>query len=241
MTLDYATYTNAGGREYNEDAVGVYAASWCTRFVVADGLGGHRNGAEAARTVVKAVAEGDRMPLPTLMESAQEAVLTLQKETNGRMKSTAVVLEVEGKEARWANVGDSRLYYLRQGLLCRVTQDHSVAYKKYKAGEITRAQIAADEDQSQLLRALGSDHGQADLDSAEIEPGDGFLLCSDGLWEYVTDQEICVDFLKADSAQTWSKLLLLRLMERLEPDSDNLSLITVIVSEDEKQEGGSLC
>lgn len=234
MILDYATYTNAGGREYNEDAVWVQDCTWCTRFVVADGLGGHRNGAEASRTVVKAVTEGDRISLATLMERAQEAVLSLQRETGGRMKSTAVVLEVEGKKARWANVGDSRLYHLRQGQLHSVTQDHSVAYKKYKAGEITRAQIAADEDQSQLLRALGSTHGQADLDSAEIEPGDGFLLCSDGLWEYVTDQEICIDFLKADSAEMWSKLLLLRLMERLEPDSDNLSLITVVVTEDEE-------
>ena len=241
MALDYATYTNIGGREYNDDAIGVHVGTWCTRFVVADGLGGHRNGAEAAQTVVKSVTEGDRMSLSMLMEKAQEAVLTLQQETNGRMKSTAVVLEIEGKAARWANVGDSRLYYLHQGQLNRITQDHSVAYKKYKAGEITRAQIATDEDQSQLLRSLGSTHGQADLDSADIEPGDGFLLCSDGLWEYVTDQKICIDFLKADSAETWGKLLLLRLMERLKPDSDNLSLITVIISEDEKQEGRALC
>ena len=241
MILDYATYTNAGGREYNEDAIGVHTGTWCTRFVVADGLGGHRNGEEAARTVVKTVIEGDRMSLSMLMECAQKAVLNIQQETNGRMKSTAVILEVENKVARWANVGDSRLYYLHQGRLCRVTQDHSVAYKKYKAGEITRAQIATDEDQSQLLRSLGSTHSQADLDSVEIEPGDGFLLCSDGLWEHVTDQEICVDFLKADSAATWSKLLLLRMMERLQPGNDNLSLITVIACEDEKQERGSLC
>lgn len=106
--------------------------------------------------------------------------------------------------------------------------------KKYKSGEITRAQIGTDADQSCLLRALGNpERNQPDCGSAQhpIEPGDGFFLCSDGMWEYILDEEILVDFLKADTAQTWGELLQLRAMERVQSGNDNLSLIAVMVND----------
>ena len=62
-----------------------------------------------------------------------------------------------------------------------------------------------------------------------LVPGDSFLLCSDGFWEYIYDTEILVDWLKAGNAQEWGRLLLLRVMDRLRPGSDNLTVMTVLV------------
>ena len=55
------------------------------------------------------------------------------------------------------------------------------------------------------------------------------MLCTDGVWEYLDDEEILIDLLKAETAQEWAELLLLRVIARVRPDHDNLSLITVLI------------
>ena len=238
MNIDSFLYTNTGGRDHNEDAVGRCTLPDGELFVVADGLGGHMFGEQASAFVVKSLTEAEISNdetdtaawLETQIEEANTGLLRLQDETRSNMKSTAVTLLIQGNEAQWANVGDSRLYYFHRGELAFVTEDHSVAYKKYKAGEITRAQIATDEDQSSLLRSLGNkERHQPALGGATLTPGDGFLLCSDGLWEHLHDGEILFDYLKSDSAKEWAEQLLLRVIARQKPGTDNLSLITVIV------------
>ena len=170
--------------------------------------------------------------LKARIESANEAVMALQREKRAVMKTTVAALLIRDQEAHWANVGDSRIYYIHDGELTSVTEDHSVAYRKYKAGEITRAEICFDEDQSSLLRVLGNpERHQPSCHTADppLAPGDGFLLCSDGAWEYLPDGEILIDFLKSGNARDWGELLLVRILSRVQPGNDNLSLITVIV------------
>lgn len=207
-------------------------------FILADGLGGHRFGELASECVVSAMLQS---PEPAREEDladwlrrqagiANEKLLDLQKEKNAVMKSTLAALVIRESRASWAHIGDSRLYYFHQGGISAITEDHSVAYRKYKAGEISRAQIGQDADQSRLLRSLGSaDHCQPDLGSCTLSAGDAFLLCTDGAWEYLRDEEILVDCLKAGAARQWVELLLLRVMGRIQPGSDNLSLIAVLV------------
>ena len=148
------------------------------------------------------------------------------------MKTTVAALAVNGENAVWANVGDSRVYFIHGNSIHAYTNDHSVAYKKYKAGEITREQIGSDEDQSRLLRSLGSEErSEPDVYTADVpvESGDAFFLCSDGAWEYLMDEEILIDFLKSETAQHWAELMMLRIMERINGGNDNLSLLTVIL------------
>lgn len=148
------------------------------------------------------------------------------------MKTTAAVLAVGNDKAVLANSGDSRVYFIHKNELYMVTNDHSVAFKKYKAGEITRDMIGSDEDQSCLLRCLGGeDRYRSELYEPDVcvESGDAFMLCTDGAWEFLKDEEVLVDFLKAENARHWSELLLLRAMERINDGNDNLSVITVIV------------
>lgn len=107
-----------------------------------------------------------------------------------------------------------------------------MAYKKYKAGEISRREIAFDEDQSRLLRSIGgNDHNQPVICEYEeiLSPGDAFFLCSDGVWEFLEDEEIVIDLLKSQNAVQWAESLLLRMMDRVNGENDNLSMLAIML------------
>jgi serine/threonine protein phosphatase PrpC len=239
MKFDEYSYTNRGGRSCNEDSVGSAHEVDSGLFVVADGLGGHEHG-ELASACVRDTLLEDFAPMKEgradwLTERIAEAnrrVLEKQAEMNSVLKSTVVTLAIDGECAVWANVGDSRLYYLHESAIYSYTEDHSVSYKKYKAGLITREEICTDEDQSRLLRSLGSEERNTpDVKICDVPlvPGDAFLLCSDGVWEYVRDEEIVIDLLKARNAREWAELLLLRLMNRISGENDNLTLLALML------------
>lgn len=239
MIFDVYDFSYKGGRDYNEDAVGYSIDGDCGIFVVADGLGGHSYG-ELASTCAKDVIingwkpeEPDRKAwFGMQISEANTGILNIQKEKQSLLKSTVVALAIDGNQAVWAHSGDSRLYYIHDGWIYSVTQDHSVAFKKYKAGEITRDQLATDEDQSSLLRTLGGeDRYEPDICICDIPlvAGDGFLLCSDGAWEYLRDGEIAIDMLKAENAKQWADFLLLRMMDRITGGNDNLTLLTLMI------------
>lgn len=240
MKLDVFEYSNKGGRSYNEDSVGGSCDGSNGIFIIADGLGGHSLGELASNCAVNVIASGwhgfDSAPqeqLKSLFGQANAAILELQKEKRTVMKSTAAVLAIEGDKAVWANSGDSRVYYFHKNKLTSCTEDHSVAYKKYKAGEITRDMLGSDEDQSSLLRTLGNeDRFVPDIYEAPnaLEFGDAFMLCSDGAWEYLRDEEILIDLFKSKNSQHWTELMLLRVMERINNENDNISIITIKVT-----------
>lgn len=233
-------YTNQGGRSYNEDAVGHSVIDGNGIFVVADGLGGHRFGELASACVRDTLisAFNGKFDIPPIkwlerqIALANQNILTLQDDKRSVLKSTVVALTIENGKAVWANVGDSRLYYIHNSTLHSITNDHSVAFKKYKAGEITKAQIAKDEDQSCLLRSLGGkEHNEPEFydENITIEQGDAFMLCSDGMWEYIADEEVLIDYLKSNGAQQWAERLIMRLMDRVEKNNDNLTILTLMI------------
>ncbi len=238
MTIDSYIYTNPGGREYNEDFVDKKDLSDGIVFILADGLGGHQRGELASKcvafTFVKAKDPSPQADMEKWiangLKKTNDNLLFIQNREKCNMKTTAVILSVRATNACWAHVGDSRLYFFHNEHIESVTEDHSVAYKKYRAGEITREQIATDEDQSALLRTLGGKTcPPVDTASSPVEKGDAFLLCSDGLWEYVRDEEMLIDLNKASNAQQWAHLLLNRAIDRVPENHDNLSLITVMI------------
>ncbi len=241
MVLDVYALTDPGGRDHNEDSIAYEIEGGRGMFVVADGLGGHAHGEAASKEAADCFMEafrrgrGDADPAAWLRDIcglANEGVMKLQEKSAGQMKTTVVALYIEDGEAFWANVGDSRLYYLHEDEIAHVTADHSVSYMKYRAGEISRAQINRDPDQSSLLRALGNNEKhEPDLNSVpgSLSDADGFCLCSDGVWEYCYDEEILIDFLKAGNAREWGELLLSRVLSRVSGGNDNFSILTVIV------------
>jgi serine/threonine protein phosphatase PrpC len=236
MVFDCFSYTSVGGRNENQDAIKVIEGETNGIFIVADGLGGHRLGNLASQAVAAAMEKEyddkkkvSREQLSDSIQKANEAVISVQKDNHCSAKSTVAVLEIQEKTAIWANVGDSRVYYIHNGDLESVTEDHSVAYKKYKSGEIKKEEIAKDEDQSSLLRSLGHEtRWKPNLyDTETLFSGDGFLLCSDGLWEYNTDEEILESFLKSETAEQWAKRMIQRVEQRAEKDNDNYSVIAI--------------
>lgn len=241
MNIDSYLFTDKGGRDHNEDSVGERSLDGGGLFVLADGLGGHKDGELASKCIVEHMlsaemsAEGEDEPTEWLVSqlgAANGKLIAMQEETGSNMRSTAAVLLIKDGCAYCAHVGDSRVYYLHDGRICDITEDHSVAYKKYKAGEIAFSQIGKDEDQTSLLRVMGSSD-RCTPETKEypeaLTSGDCFMLCSDGLWAYLKDEEPLIDMLKAVNAREWAELMLLRYMERAEPSSDNLSVITVMV------------
>ena len=239
MRLSAYSYTNRGGREQNEDSIRLRTDDRQGIFVLAVGLGGHRCGEVASAVAAEAICEGcflagapEEEQLAKQFQAANHAILTRQ-EIPGQeeMKTTAVALWLAGSSAVWAHMGDSRLYHISDGLLVQRTRDHSVTYRKYLGGEISYMDVYHDDDRSSLLRVLGKTACVPETGSGSIRPGDAFLLCSDGFWEYVYQEEALADWLKAETPEQWVQLMLLRHIRRTPPGNDNFSVIAVFVEE----------
>jgi serine/threonine protein phosphatase PrpC len=179
--------------------------------VLADGLGGHGGGDAAAQIAVDTIVRAFEQN-PEVSTAAVEAHLCAAntavrsaRGSNGTasaMCTTAVVLLSDSRWAAWAHVGDSRLYHLRDGLIRFQTKDHSVPQALAAAGDISADQIRHHEDRNRILRALGSDDTvrPATVAPVPLHSGDAFLLCSDGLWEPVTEANIEQAFAGATDA-----------------------------------------
>lgn len=239
MEFEVFEYTGRGAREVNEDNVGHGITDKGGVFLVADGLGGHSLGEVASKRAVDTILESvDELlsnpeeEIEVCVKKANEAILDVYRQYNKVLKSTLALLVVKNEQIFLANVGDSRVYMIRDGRIVKYTDDHSVAYKKYKAGEITREELGFDEDQSSLLRTLGNEERyEPTIHNMNMAPqkGDAFLLCSDGFWEYVKDLEMTVDLTKSKSAKEWAEKLLLRAIDRVNSDNDNITVQTILV------------
>lgn len=225
--LQTASYTNCGGRPYNEDTCCIVPTEKGVCAVVADGLGGHGGGEQASAAAAKIISEGwnghtDMQALNNLFQQANENILAMQT-TVCAMKTTAVVLTLENDKAVWAHVGDSRLYHFYNGKIKFQTRDHSVAQIGVMLGDITPDQIRFHPDRSRVLRALGQEGTlKVDVKEAQLEKGKhAFLLCTDGFWEYVLEEEMEKDLSMAKDPKEWLDLMVKRLNERIPEDNDN--------------------
>ncbi len=205
MTWSTGAVSEQGRRSENQDRMTRFASSFGEVVVVADGMGGMQGGAEAASTVVRMLPELLReTPATTAPAQAlRDALAVINTEIYERghsgdesvahMGSTVVLaLLREDGEALVANIGDSRAYLYRDGKLRQLTRDHSAVQRMVDAGMITEEEARRHPESSVLTRALGQQK------SVELEvypvialrPGDGLLLCSDGLSGYASHSSI---------------------------------------------------
>lgn len=222
-------YSCQGGRTENEDSYGMaaYGNNYCA--VVADGLGGHGEGKEASLTAVKYLSAcGKSGELPTeeeiyhAFEAANKEIMIKRLDEN-HMKTTAVYLCIHGNQAVWAHIGDSRLYHFLNGRLCDYTLDHSVSQMAVALGEISRREIPGHCDRSRLLRVLGDEELKPEIRKPVLlgKGSHAFLLCTDGFWESVTEDEMLLDLCKAASPEEWLHSMYLRIMKRQGEGHDN--------------------
>jgi serine/threonine protein phosphatase PrpC len=229
----------AGGRRENQDAVDHLVLAHFGCWVIADGLGGHGGGAMAAKTAVKAIIESFQKAPSCSAESllgyfarAQDSIRALQhKEAHwSEMATTAVILLSDLDSVLWGHVGDSRLYFFRQGTLEHQTLDHSLPQALCSAGEITPGEIRFHEDRNRLLRALGQNDGVQPAIHDErrpLERGDVCLLCTDGFWEYVTEEEMQLELRRSPTPESWLRRMESRLNQGASGEHDNYSGLAV--------------
>lgn len=205
LTLELATLSDRGGRKRNEDACGHWSSGRHLCCVLADGAGGHGGGDIASRLVVNELIDRfalrpsrDAEDLGGLVRQVNLALIDQREPGTPRqdMHSTVVCLVVDlaAHRVHWAHAGDSRLYWFRDGRVWARTRDHSLVQALLAAGAITPAQASAHPRRSELRSALGLADDALELSAADggdpVQPGDAFLLCSDGLWEFAPEHEL---------------------------------------------------
>lgn len=234
---DSCGYSGSGGRSENEDSFGIFAHGNMTSVIVADGLGGHGGGKQASEIAVKHFSTctspnglpEDEMIL-ACFHGANKEIISSRLNAN-HMKTTAVYLAIRDAAAKWAHIGDSRLYHFWNEELCDYTLDHSVSQMAVVLGEITRDQIRGHCERSRLLKVLGSEEIAPEIHKAvKLGPGrHAFLLCSDGFWESVLEDEMILDLYKSATAEEWLGAMRYRVMKRMGPDHDNHTAVAVFV------------
>jgi len=200
--IEYAIFTDAGEKENNEDTVKIFTNNTLSTygFLLADGLGGYGKGDLASQFVVDcagAVIENANDSTGFLIDecfsTAQEMLMDEKAQTGFlSIKTTLVILLIANDTAKWGHIGDSRLYLFREGRVLHRTLDHSVPQMLAISKEIKEKDIRHHPDRSVLLRAMGSDWDSPEYEIDErhmkIRKGDTFLLCSDGLWEWIDEK-----------------------------------------------------
>jgi serine/threonine-protein phosphatase Stp1 len=218
-------------RAANEDSH--YASPTQGLWAVADGMGGHANGRWASNAVAECLAQAiltgdfdaDAGRVADAIHAANARVFTEAESLGKRMGSTAAVLLVaEGRFAvLWA--GDSRVYLLRDGILHRLTRDHTQVQEMVDRGLLSEAEAVGHPMSHVISRAVGVEAElQVDAIADAPQSGDVFLLCSDGLYGVVNDAEIGEHlraFRPADACERLVELCLAR------GAPDNVTVIAV--------------
>ncbi len=231
--MNWVTRTHVGlVRLLNEDTV--FADG--SLYGVADGMGGHNAGEVASRLAADKMMERlhGKTPSQDLMKAAlidvNRAVFTEQnshKEYSG-MGTTLTVLWEGDNEVFIGHIGDSRAYLLRDGSLKQITRDHSLVQEMLSQGLITREEALVHPYRNVITRAVGTDpYVESDCLTLEKNNGDIWLLCSDGLSNFVSDVEMERTLITQDLETAADSLLLTALQNG---GRDNISLLIAEVS-----------
>lgn len=194
-----------GPRQYNQDRLAYSYSKDALLLVVADGMGGHRHGEMAAQLAVSTMTDAfQRLAVPTLSSPAKFLIdhmqqihdmidqLTQERELMESPRTTIVAAIVQRGVLYCAHVGDSRLYHFRDGHLLYRTEDHSIVQSLYTKGIINKDEMSTHPYRHKVYSCLGGDvPPKIDLsDRQELAEGDTILLCTDGVWGAVADEQI---------------------------------------------------
>lgn len=244
MQAQSAAYTHIGRRQNNEDAYALHPELGL--FVVADGVGGQEGGEIASRLTVDTITEffarttaDEDATWPfaagrdrSIEEGRADAAIRLAARTVleqkvgplAQMGSTVALLCAKGSQLVVAHVGDSRVYRLRAGVLEALTTDHSL-YEDLKAQSgremPPREEFAF---HNVITRAIGMPNVRPELRPLDAQPGDAYLLCTDGLCGVLSEDEI-ISLLSQGDAKESVQRLVLRSYER--GGKDNITAIVV--------------
>jgi serine/threonine protein phosphatase PrpC len=241
LIIDACVAQHQGDRKEQQDRVALLPhpkGGGVALAVVADGMGGHTGGTLAAQQVIHTASTNlgqfsarSESPRELLESSLNEAHVLIKASRFINEKdphSTAVMFLLQPGKVSWAHCGDSRFYRFRGERLVFRTTDHSYVETLVAKGRITAEQALVHPNRNILLTSLGGneapliDFGTVD----DVQAGDSFVLCSDGVWGYFGDAELG-SLVAAYSAREASNLLIERARARAQGDGDNASLVVI--------------
>ncbi len=238
VAIDYATLTDIGmRREENQDSFGVIEAGDTCVYVVADGMGGVQGGAIASSLAIETLRKSFAEMKTPGADEIRSAIERANSEIFARgstdpslvgMGTTVVALVFIGKSLYVVSVGDSRAYLIRRGQMAQVTEDHTLVMELLKAGTITPEQAHNHPVAHMLTRSLGpSNEVEVDCRLCTDGPyrGDKFLLCSDGLYNMLNEDEVFGIMSSAPSLEEAAKELVAQANKR--GGVDNITVILV--------------
>jgi PPM family protein phosphatase len=188
-------------------------------FAVADGLGGHRGGAIASRTALKSIknefhawhgGDADRMVGQAMQKANQMVFCVAQSDPElfQKMQTTLTVAALDQDSLTIGHIGDCRLYRLRDGIIRILTRDHTMANDLLQMHLISAEQASKHPGRHQLTRSVGGElFMNPDIVRETVRPGDTYLLCSDGLWSELSEEEILTAMQQNDVSSACEKLV----------------------------------
>ena len=239
MGLAYSFITDKGDRNENEDSVGVFENGANRCFVVCDGLGGHGMGDIASKTVVNeferqflAAFEMSEF-LPIAFDSAQNVLLETQAEhkAKSKMKTTCVALATDDKNAYIGHVGDSRLYVFQKNKVKYRTLDHSIPQMLALSKDSKESEIRNHPERNYVLRVMGIEWDKPMYELMPVEKlrkCQAFLLCSDGFWELIVEEDMCRLLKESATPREWlEKMAEIVKRNGADRNMDNYSAVAV--------------
>jgi protein phosphatase len=211
-------------------------------YVVADGMGGHAGGDVASALAVQHLSRLDRAYssvdearetlFTNILEAGRELTSTVEEhpELTGMGTTVSAMIRV-GSQMVIAHIGDSRIYRLREGVLEQITSDHTFVQRLVDSGRITPEEAAVHPRRSVLMRVLGDVDAEPEVDThvVDTQPGDRWLLCSDGLSGYVPERDIAETLLTIDDVELLCHKLITQTLSEGAPD--NVTVVVVRVAE----------
>jgi protein phosphatase len=248
LDIEFSQLSDVGPvRPRNEDYLGyvrpsspeqVRSHGWL--FVLADGVGGQRQGEVASRAAVEEVLAGFRRAPP--MESHSALLNRIVQSANARicetealagpagsgMSSTVVVCALRFDRATIAHVGDSRCYLIRNQKVRLITHDHTVANEQFRLGLLSKDEAKEVPTRHVLSRSLGSGlFVKVEIDEIQVLPNDVLLLCSDGLHGAMEDEEIVATIIRSKDLEATTRELVDAANKRDGGDNVSVQLIRV--------------
>lgn len=216
-------------------------------FALADGMGGYAHGDLASRLALQTLWNtyfDDKRGKTTStlrrgVEAANLAVLAAAREMGvTRMGSTLTAGVIEGQSLHMAHIGDARAYLVRGGAAAQLTQDHSVVGDLLRMRVLRAEQVRTHARRSVLTRAVGLNlFPQPDVFSLTLQPGDWVVLCTDGVWSVVEDDEFARHACAAESAAALCRALLDLALARQTDDNVSALAVRVKALPEEKKNG----
>ena len=245
--VHFSQISETGGRPYNEDAVQVIRAdedNWM--FVVADGVGGHGGGKIASSKAIDTVNSVflsrymEEDCLAQCFEQVQKVLLEVQEKNNepNSYMTTLSLVQIREDSYRFGYVGDSRIYLFEDRKMVRRTVDHSVASRMAAQGQIGEEEIRSNPLRNRLYAVAGSKWDETrHYETTSWYPGQGemaFLLCTDGFWQYVLEDEMEEMLANSRGSGDWLGAMTQTVKNTAPEGNDNYTALTVIWETEKK-------